>query len=186
MRNNYSYFFHFCIYIRWWMFTKHIVVIISWCCCCLVAQSYQTLCNPMDCSMPGFRVLYCLPNFAQNMSIESMMLSNHLTYGSQIIILYTLNLYSAVYRRLRFNPWVRKIPWRKKYQPAPVVLPGKSHGQKSLVGYSPWGRRRVGHNVATKWQHVNHISVKLEGKKMLFPKWQQTKLSQNKKISSVF
>ena len=32
------------------------------------------------------------------------------------------------------NPWVRKIPWRRKWQPTPVLLPGKSHGQRSLVG----------------------------------------------------
>ena len=38
-----------------------------------------------------------------------------------------------------FNPWVRKISWRRKWQSTPVLLPGKSHGQKSLVGYSPWG-----------------------------------------------
>ena len=40
-----------------------------------------------------------------------------------------------------FNPWVRKIPWRREWQPTPVFLPGESHGQRSLVGYSPWGRR---------------------------------------------
>ena len=38
-----------------------------------------------------------------------------------------------------FDPWVRKIPWRRKGQPTPVFLPGKSHGQRSLVGHSPWG-----------------------------------------------
>ena len=42
-------------------------------------------------------------------------------------------------------PGVGKIPWRRKWQSTPVLLPGKSHGQRSLVGYSPWGRR-VGHN----------------------------------------
>ena len=41
--------------------------------------------------------------------------------------------------RCRFNPWVRKIPWRRKWQPTPVFLPGEFHGQRSLVGYSPWG-----------------------------------------------
>ena len=41
----------------------------------------------------------------------------------------------------RFDPWVGKIPWRRKWQPTPVLLPGKSHGQRSLVGYSPWGRK---------------------------------------------
>ena len=37
-----------------------------------------------------------------------------------------------------FNPWVGNIPWRRKWQPTPVLLLGKSHGRKSLVGYSPW------------------------------------------------
>ena len=41
------------------------------------------------------------------------------------------------HKRLGFNPWVRKIPWRKAWQPTPVFLTGESHGQKSLVGYSP-------------------------------------------------
>ena len=45
------------------------------------------------------------------------------------------------HRRLRFDPWVRKVPWRGKWQPTPVFLPGKSHGQGSLVGYSPWGHK---------------------------------------------
>ena len=46
-------------------------------------------------------------------------------------------------RRLRFDPWVRKIPWRRKWQPTPVFLPGKSHGQRSLAGYSPWGLKEL-------------------------------------------
>ena len=40
-----------------------------------------------------------------------------------------------------FDPWVGKIPWRRKWQPTPVFLPGESHGQGSPVGYSPWGRK---------------------------------------------
>ena len=40
-----------------------------------------------------------------------------------------------------FDPWVGKIPWRRKWQSTPVLLSGKSHGQRSLVGYSPWGRK---------------------------------------------
>ena len=42
-------------------------------------------------------------------------------------------------RRHRFNPWVRKVPWRRKWQPTPLFLPRKSQGQRSLAGYSPWG-----------------------------------------------
>ena len=52
-------------------------------------------------------------------------------------------------RRWRFNPWVRKIPWRGKLQPTPVFLPGKPHGQRNLSNYSPWGHRRVRHDLAT-------------------------------------
>ena len=55
-------------------------------------------------------------------------------------------------RRFGFSPWVRKIPWRRKWQPTPVFLPGKSHGQRSLVGCSSRGRKGVGHNLTTKQQ----------------------------------
>ena len=48
------------------------------------------------------------------------------------------------------NPWVGKIPWRKKWQPTPVCLPGKSHGQRSLVGYYPRGHKSVRHDLVTK------------------------------------
>ena len=44
-------------------------------------------------------------------------------------------------RRLRFDSWVGKIPWRRKWQPTPVFLAGEFHGQRSLAGYSPWGRK---------------------------------------------
>ena len=40
-----------------------------------------------------------------------------------------------------FDPWVGKIPWRRKWQPTPVLLPGESHGGRSLVCYSPWGHK---------------------------------------------
>ena len=42
-------------------------------------------------------------------------------------------------RRPGFDPWVRKIPWRRKWQPTSVLLPGKFHGLRSLIGYSLWG-----------------------------------------------
>ena len=45
--------------------------------------------------------------------------------------------------RCRFHPWVGKIPWRKKWQPTPVFLPGISHGQKSLMGYRLWGHKEL-------------------------------------------
>ena len=45
------------------------------------------------------------------------------------------------HERRSFNPWVKKIPWRMDWWPTPVFLPGESHRQRSLVGYSPWGRK---------------------------------------------
>ena len=45
------------------------------------------------------------------------------------------------HKRCGFVPWVEKIPWRRAWQPTPVLLPGESHGWRSLVGYSPQGCR---------------------------------------------
>ena len=45
------------------------------------------------------------------------------------------------HERLGFDPWVGKMPWRRKWQPTPVFSPGEAQGQKSLEGYSPRGRR---------------------------------------------
>ena len=47
-------------------------------------------------------------------------------------------------KRCSFDPWVGKIPWRKKRQPTLVFMPGESHRQRSLVGYSPWGCKELG------------------------------------------
>ena len=53
-------------------------------------------------------------------------------------------------RRHIFDPRIRKIPWRRKWEHIPIFSPGKSHGQRSLVGYSTWGCKRVGQDLATK------------------------------------
>ena len=46
-------------------------------------------------------------------------------------------------KRFGFDPWVGEIPWRRAMQPTQVLLPGESHGQKGLAGYSPWGRTEL-------------------------------------------
>jgi len=53
------------------------------------------------------------------------------------------------HKRLRFDPWVGKIPWRRAWQPSPVSLPGESHEQRSLAGYSPWGHKESDMTEAT-------------------------------------
>ena len=70
--------------------------------------------------------------------------------------------------RYGFNPWVRKIPWNRKWQPTPVFLPGESHGQRSLVSYSPWGRKESdttehvhAHTHAHTHTHTHTLSKKV-------------------------
>ena len=62
------------------------------------------------------------------------------------------------HKRRGFNPWVRKIPWRRAWQPTPVVLPGESHGQRSLVGYSLWGRKESDMTEQLNWTELNWTS----------------------------
>ena len=57
--------------------------------------------------------------------------------------------------RHRFLSWVGKIPWRRKQQPTPVFLPGESHGQGSLVGYSPWVHKEL--NTTELCMHASHL-----------------------------
>ena len=60
----------------------------------------------------------------------------------------------------RFNPWVGQIPWRRKWQPTPVLFPEKCHGQRSLVGYI--------HGVTKSWTRLNDFTA---DKKLGLPWW---------------
>ena len=61
------------------------------------------------------------------------------------------------HKRYGFDPWVRMIPWRRAWQPTPVSLPGESHGQRSLVGYSPQGCKESDMTEVT--QHIQFVST---------------------------
>ena len=103
-----------------------------------VAQLCPTLCNPMDCSMPGFPV-------------------NHRGQGS------SGKEFSCQCKSCKwcgFDPWVRKILWSRKRQSTPVFLPRKLYGQRSLVGYSPWGCKESDMSEHTHTEKV--ISTKAE------------------------
>ena len=150
-------------------------------CGCSVPQSWLTLCNPMDCSTPGFPVLHRLPELAQthvhwvsdaNIPSHPLLypfspgfnLSQHqglFSWVGSLLQVYIVNATSFQnnwgfpsgasgkepacqcrrHKRCGFNLWVGKIPWRRKWQPTGGFLTGESHGQRSLVGYSPWGRK---------------------------------------------
>ena len=62
------------------------------------------------------------------------------------------------HRRCGLNPRVRKIPWRRVWQPTPVFLPGKSHGRRRQAGSSPWDCKRVRHDLATKQQQPSLLA----------------------------
>ena len=66
--------------------------------------------------------------------------------GASLMVQTVKNL--PAMQEMRVRSWVGKIPWRKEWQPAPVFLSGKSHGQRSLEGYSPWGRKQ---SDTTEW-----------------------------------
>ena len=68
--------------------------------------------------------------------------------------------------RLRFDSWVGKIPWGRKWQPAPVFLPGEFHGQRRLVGYHPWGGKESDMTEATKQQAQLSNTLPKSGAKM--------------------
>ena len=59
------------------------------------------------------------------------------------------------HKRCGFNPWIGKIPWNRKWQPTPALLPGKFHGQRSLVGYSPWDCKELDMIEHTDQMHIH-------------------------------
>ena len=86
---------------------------------------------------------YCL---LQPCSLSFILCVNYsIFYSVKFAWFVTLLLYVALVKNLpavqetRFDPWVRIIPWKRKWQPTSVLLPGESHGQRSLASCSPWG-----------------------------------------------
>ena len=124
-----------------------------------VSQSCPTLSDPMDCSSPGSSAHGIFQ--ARVLEWGAIAFSGHRTYqpetpgfcedGRHLVCLF-VSCYSTCWgfpggkefacqfrrhKRRGFNPWVGKIPWRRKWQPTPVFLSEKFHGQRSLAGYSP-------------------------------------------------
>ena len=64
---------------------------------------------------------------------------------------------------------IKKAEWRRKWQPTPVLLPGESHGQRSLVGYSPWGYK--GLDTTELSEHTHKLSYKGESNKNIHLNW---------------
>ena len=123
-----------------------VCVCVCVCVCMFVlgAQSWPTICDPMDC-----RSFLCPWNF------PGMNIGEGLTFSSlgdlpdpgikpRSPALQVDSLLSGIFlqcKRPGFSPWVGKIPWIREWQPTAVFLPREFHGQRSLAGYSPWGCR---------------------------------------------
>ena len=130
--------------------------------CCMHACCHFSrvwLCDPMDCSSSGSSVHGILQEYWSGLlgpppCTVGGNVNWYSYYGEQYGLPWWLSGKESACqcRRCRFNPWVRKIPWRRKWQPIPGSLPGKSHGQRSLTGYSPWGCKRLRHDLVTKQQ----------------------------------
>ena len=76
--------------------------------------------------------------------------------------------------RPRFYAWVGKIPWRRKWQPTPVLLPGKSHGHRSMVSYSPCGRKG---SDMTEQLHYTTLLASQYNSPLYLPRWHSGKES---------
>ena len=85
--------------------------------------------------MPNGGVEVC----SRHTGLESLLFATSLDFdrASQGALVVKSPPANAEDKRLGFNPWVGKIPWRRAWQPTLVFLPGESHGQKSLAGCSP-------------------------------------------------
>ena len=71
-------------------------------------------------------------------------------------------------KRHRFHPWVKKIPWRRAWQPTPVFLSGESHGERSLAGHSPWGHKESDMTEVTAHTHKTNHTKTLATKHRLY------------------
>ena len=146
----------------------------SMCVCAKSLQLCLTLSDPVDCSLPAFSVHGILQaRILEWVAMPSSRKSSR--PRDQTSISYIVSCMAGRFfisepagkphsqhtpviknllpcGKLGINPWVGNIPWRRKWDPTQVLLPWESHGQRSMVGYSPHGHRRVAHGLVTKLQ----------------------------------
>ena len=121
-------------------------------------KSFPTLYDPIDSSPPGSSV----PGILQARILEwvAISFSNACMHAKALQSYPTVRPHEQQPTRLKAStcnagasgsiPGVKKIPWRRAWQPTPVLLPGRSHVQSNLVDYSPWCHKRVGQDLVTK------------------------------------
>ena len=87
------------------------------------------------------------------------------------------------HKRHRFHPWVMKIPWRREWQPTPVLLSGESHGLKCLVSDRPWGHKESDKTEATWHTHICVYNVDRRKSYILYRIWWLFKLKGKKAMN---
>ena len=102
------------VFIIWWMIP---------CCCFSVNKSYLTLCDPVDCSTPGFPLLHCLLESAQTHVVESMMPSNHLILHHPLLLLPSIFLSIRVFS----NESALHIRWPNYWSFSFIISPSNEH-----------------------------------------------------------
>ena len=142
-----------------------------------VARSCPTLCNSMDCSLPGSSVhgifqarvlkwvavkLLSRVRLCDPMDCRLPGFSVHGIFQARILEWVAISFSNRLDRRVKWVNYNMQIPWRRKWQPTPVLMPRKFHGWRSLVGYSPWGHR-VGHDWATSLSVHSTLALLLYG-----------------------
>ena len=128
----------------------------KWClCCCSAAQSCPTLCDPMDCSTPGFPLLDHLPEFAQLLSIKSVMPSNH------VILCHPLLLLPSIFPSIRVfsNESVLQIRWPKHWSFSLSISPSNEYS--GLISFRidwfdlPAVQRTLESSAASQFEGIN-------------------------------
>ena len=131
----------------------------------LVAKSCPTIETSMDCNPPGFPCPLDFPGKNTGVGCHFLLQGIFLTQGLTHISC-NKGFSGGVSgtepaspcrrcKRFEFDPWVGKIPWRRKWQPTPAFLPGESHGQRTLGAAQSIGSHRVGHD----WAPSTHTPV---------------------------
>ena len=105
-----------------------------------ILPSYEKEGNPAICDNPGGSWGHHT-EWNKSGRVKQILTYLSCKWAPQVVQWVKSHLPSRRHNRCGFDPWVKKIPWSSKWLPTSVLLLGKSHGQKSLVGYSPWGSK---------------------------------------------
>ena len=129
------------------------------------AQSSPILCDRMEYIPPRLLCSWNFPGKNTRVGCHFLLQGIFLTKGSYLHLWWFSGKESACQcrrcKRHGFDPWVRKIPWSRKWQSTLIFLPGKFHEQRSLEGYTPWGCKE---SDTTEWLNNKMCALKIINK----------------------